>query len=151
MSRPIKVVDILTDRELALNAGATDGLAVGDVMRILPSAPRRITDPETGEVLGEVAQAKAVVRIYEVQERFCLARTFRSRRVNVGGQGLGSAGVFGRMFEAPKYETRVETLRRDASKGSPIDPEDSVVEIGDVAEKVDAEDTNDLPTNTLWR
>lgn len=143
----IRVVDILTDRELALSGGITAGLAEGDILRILPGTPREIRDPDTDEVLGQVAHAKAVVQVYESQEKFCLARTFRTRRVNVGGTG----GAFGNLFSAPQYEHRVETLERDPQKGSPIDPDDVVVEIGDIAEKVDRGEIEDLPTNTLWK
>ena len=152
MTKPIRVVDILTDRELALSGGAEQGLEVGDVLRILPGKPRAVVDPETGDVLGEIVQTKAVVRVYEVQDRFCLARTFRTRQVNVGGGGIGStSAIFGRIFEPPKYEVRVETLRKDPSLGTVIDPSESIVEVGDIAEKVEGEDVNDLPTNTLFR
>jgi len=48
--------------------------------------------------------------------------------------------------------TRPRATRNSArSSGASIDLQDSVVQIGDVAEKVEASDVADLPSNTLWR
>lgn len=146
---PIRVATIFNDRELALNAGSAQGVVAEDVYRILSATPHKIVDPETKEELGEIVHTKAVVRVYEVQERFSLARTFRSRRVNVGGQG-GGLTTFSKMFEPPEYEVRVETLRRNPNVGpQQIKPEQLAVAVGDVAEKVTG-DVNDLPSMTIW-
>ncbi len=146
----VKVVDIINDREIALSGGGIQGLEVDDVLRIVSAKPRVIKDPE-GEVLGEIVQTKAVVRVYDVQPKFALARTFRTREVNVGGQG-GGVLAFGRIFDPPKYETRVETLRRDPTKGAPVtNPDDLVVQIGDLAEKVERSSVDDIPSASIWR
>lgn len=146
----IKVVEVLTDRELAVNAGKADGLVVDDVLRILPSRPRPIVDPDTQELLGEVAHTKALVRVFDVQEKFALARTFRSIRVNVGGSGNMLSPV-SKLFEPPRWETRYETLRKDPKAGAPIQASEAVVAVGDIAEVVDAADVEDLASNTIWR
>ncbi len=146
--QPVRVAAVLNDREIALTAGTNAGLQVGDTLRIIDGSGQQVRDPDTGEVLGEIVATKAVVRVYEAQERFSLARTFRSRRVNVGGAGVGA---FTKLFEAPRYETRVETLRRDPSKGLPLaDPDESLVEVGDIAEKVEGS-VDDIPSSTIWR
>jgi len=144
---PIKVVEILDDRELALNAGTDRGIILGTVLRIVSGSPTKIVDPDTDELLGEVVHTKAVVRVYEVQTRFSLARTFRTRRVNVGGSG----SPFGRIFEPARFENRVETLRRSDSAGKPLSLEESVVSIGDIAEVIESDDVNDIPSTTVWR
>lgn len=145
--RTYRVAEIFNDREIALAGGTADGLNVDDVLRIVSPDAHEIRDPETNEVLGEIVHTKAVVRVYEVKERFALARTFRTRRVNVGGSSAFSG--FGNIFEAPKYETKVETLRRDRTKGSPINEVDSIVSVGDLAEKVDS--FEDIPSFTIWQ
>ena len=146
MTAPMKVVRVITDREVAISGGADAGVSEGDALLIL-GKPVQISDPDTGEILGEVVPTKAVVRAYDVKERFALARTFRSRRVNVGGTGSGS---FAHLFEAPKWETRTETLRRSPEAGDVLSPEESVVEVGDPVEKFEG-DINDVPTSTVWR
>lgn len=144
----LKVARVINDRELAITGGSDAGVQVGDVLMVL-GKPVQILDPGSQEPLGEVATSKAVVRVYEVQERFCLARTFRQKRVNVGGDGLAGAGL-GRFFEPPKYETRTETLRRNPELGLDIDEDEAVVQVGDSVEAFSGE-TDDIPSSTVWR
>lgn len=147
----IRVAEIFNDRELALTGGSTSGVAVDDVFRIFDPSGKEIRDPDTDEVLGEIIRTKAIVRVYEVQDRFALARTYRTRKVNVGGTGGGLA-QFGRIFEAPQWETRVETLRRDPEKGTWGDaPKDSIVAVGDLAEKISDQNIDDIPSYTIWK
>lgn len=148
---PIKVVDIINDRELAVNAGTDRGLEPGTVLKIVTSEPRQIVDPETQEVLGEIVETKAVVRVFEAQSKFALARTFRTRSVNVGGTGIGTVTAMAKVFSPPKYETRIETLKRDTSGGEPLAPEESSVQVGDLVELVDGDDVDDIPSSSLWR
>jgi hypothetical protein len=142
----MKVVRVITDREVAVSGGAEAGLEVGDTLLILGD-PVPITDPDTNEVLGEVVPNKAIVRVYDVKDRFALARTFRSRTVNVGGQGVGSLRQY---FEPPKYETRTETLRRSPAAGDILSPDESIVEVGDRVEKFEG-DVEDVPSSSVWR
>lgn len=145
-----KVAEVFNDRELAITGGTMDGLQVDDVLRVIDPQGKQIRDPDTGEVLGEIVHTKAVVRVYEARERFALARTFRTRRVNVGGTSGGLIG-FGKVFEAPRWETRIETLRRDPDKALwDAPPADSIVSPGDVAEKVDEAGLDDIPSFTIW-
>ncbi|MEH3076184.1 MAG: hypothetical protein PGN11_05825 [Quadrisphaera sp.] len=146
MSVELKVVRLMTDRELAVSGGESAGLKTGDVLLVL-GEPITIEDPDTGEVLGEVVNHKAVVRVYDVKERFALARTFRTRQVNVGGSvGIGLSNI----FEAPKYERRTETLRRAPKAGNEIFAAESVVEVGDRVEVFHG-DVKDVPSLSVWR
>jgi hypothetical protein len=142
----MKVVKLINDREVAVSGGSEAGVEVGDTLLIL-GKPVEITDPDTGETLGEIVPTKAIVQAYDVQDRFALARTFRSRRVNVGGKGVGALGAF---FEAPQWETRTETLRRSPEAGDVLSPEESIVEIGDPVEKFEG-DAKDVPSSTVWK
>jgi hypothetical protein len=142
----MKVVRVMTDREVAVSGGAEAGLEIGDTLLILGD-PMPITDPESDEVLGEVVPNKAIVQVYDVKERFALARTFRSRTVNVGGSGVAGLGKY---FEPPKYETKTETLRRSPAAGDFLSPDESIVEVGDRVEKFEG-DVKDVPSSSVWR
>jgi len=146
MTAPMKVVRVITDREVAISGGAEAGISKGDTLLIL-GKPVEITDPETGEILGEVVRTKAVVRAYDVKERFALARTFRSRMVNVGGL---ATNALANVFEPPKWETRTETLRRSPEAGDVLPAGESIVQVGDSVEKFEG-DANDIPSSTVWR
>ncbi len=143
----MKVVKVITDREVAVSGGAEAGIAIGDTLLIL-GPPIQIKDPDNDEILGEVVTNKAVVRVYDVKDRFALARTFRTRTVNLGG--TGAFNPLGKIFEAPKYETRTETLRRSKEAGDVLSPQESIVEVGDPVEKFKGDD-EDVPSSTVWR
>lgn len=154
-----KVAAINSDRELVINRGSEHGVTSDDCFYI-KGDPMEITDPETGEVLGSIAPTKVVVEVREVAEKFCIATTFRTRKVIVkeavpGNPAMSNAlNPLGRYLQPPtpaQYETRVETLRLDPSKGEPIDFRDSVVSVGDVAQSLLEGESLDPATTTLFR
>lgn len=154
-----KVARVNSDRELIINRGSDDGV-VDETYFYVRGEPLAINDPDTGDVLGEVSPIKIVVRAEEVSEKFCIARTFRSRRVKVreaqpGNQNLGlMMSSWRQQLQPPRpaqYETQVETLRMDPKKGSPISAEESVVRVGDVVESVLPGEDIDPVTTTLFR
>lgn len=125
-----KVAKILNSREVALNIGREQGVASNMVFEILSSDGDAILDPDTGASLGSVNLPKTRVKINRVDEKFSIASTYRSRRVNASGFGL---------FEPPKWETRYETLKSKESFESaaePLDEWDSYVNRGDIAVQV---------------
>lgn len=125
--------------------------------------PEEIIDPDTNEALGEVAHINVVVRADEVAANFCIARTFRTRRIKVsealeGGPLYGSVSAslnpLAKSFQPlrqAQYEVRVETLRLDPKKGQPINPSDSIVKVGDLAESVQPDKDINPVTTTLFR
>lgn len=142
------VAKIVSDREVILNRGYAQGLNPGDYLVVTDPGTQSIVDPETGKELGDFKRVKAVLRISECTENLSLAKTFRTKRVRVGG-GMGIGGM-GDMFAAAKYETKVETLRFDPKEGAPISEEESVISVGDPFEVISEEDAEDTKTVTLW-
>lgn len=154
-----KVARVNSDRELILNRGSRDGVTKGTVFYI-KGEPIEVPDPDTKEIIGVISPIKVVVQVYEVGDGFCIARTFRTRRVQVdagepAGELFGRVGSpLSRMLQPPKppkFETKVETLRADPTEGQYIDESDSVVQVGDIAESVlKGEDINPV-TTTVFR
>ena len=77
-----KVAQVTSDRELIINRGSAHGVTAGTYFYV-KGEPVEVTDPDSGEVLGDVAPIKVVVNVAEVSEKFCIARTFRSHQVKV--------------------------------------------------------------------
>lgn len=123
-----RVARILNLRELAINRGTQDGVTQGMIFDVLDPKFEDITDPETGDVLGSVYRPKVQVRVFAVEERLALARTFKSKRVNLGGTGLGGLA---RAFEPPKWVERHETLKTNESTWQDLDESESIVKTGD--------------------
>jgi hypothetical protein len=143
-----KVARVTSDRELIINRGSEHGVAVGMVFRVKGS-PVDVIDPDTNQSIGTVARVKVVVRVVEVDIKFSIARTFRSSRVNVGGEFVALPSL-SQVLQPPKWETRYETLRKDPDKGEYISGEESVVAVGDIVEEADDDDL-DAAATTLYR
>ena len=123
-----KVARVLNTREVAINKGADDGVEIGMIFKILSPKVSEIEDPDTGELLGSVDLVKTRVKVTIVQERIAVASTYRSHRVNVGGNRLSLTNS---LFEPPKWETRLETLRIDKSSIVELEGSDAIVHTGD--------------------
>lgn len=124
-----KVAKILSSREVALNVGKKHGVELGMLFDILSPKGHLITDPDTGESLGSTELPKVRVRISRVDDKFSVASTYRTMRVNVTGRG----DILG-LFQPPKWENRYETLKVGQSFESgaeDLDEQDSYVSRGD--------------------
>jgi hypothetical protein len=126
-----RVAQILNSRELVLNRGDEDGVMAGMVFEILAPQGEDIRDPVTDEVLGSVERPKVVVRIVQVEPKLAVARTFRSRRRNVGGTDATKSWM--RLFEPPKYVTEYDTLKTSERTWEDLSEEESFVKRGDPA------------------
>ena len=133
LTQPIrgKVARILDRRAVVLNKGSANGVEIGMIFKILSLIDSVITDPDTGEQLGSVGREKTSVRVTEVQLNLAVASTYRSQQVNVGGSGIGVLDTSS-LFAAPKWETRVETLKVDEVAMKELDREEAIVRVGDL-------------------
>ncbi len=145
-----KVAEVVSDREVILNRGAKHGVRAGMYFAILDPSAVGITDPDTGEPLGDIKMVKIVVRAIEVGPKLTLARTFRTRRVNVGGTGALGFGAIARGMQEPEWVEKVEKLTLDRNSPRKIDPKDSVVGRGDPFESALPEEVEDVRSITVW-
>ena len=122
-----KVARVLNDREVALNRGLDHGVSRGMEFDILSRNAQEVRDPDTDELLGSPQRPKVRVRVNLVyNDKMSVAETFRKRRVNVGGKGVGLG-----LFEPPKWEDHYETLRIEDARVDEIGELDSYVSRGD--------------------
>ena len=125
MTEPIrgKVARLLNSREIVINVGSIDGVAVG--MRFDVVGRADIRDPDTNEPLGSVDRPKVSVRITEVKERLSVASTYRETQGPVGGPRLGP---FSRSLMPLMWETNYETLKTEEGTW---EEEEGTVKVGD--------------------
>ena len=142
MSEPIKgkVARLLTERDLVINRGMKDGVRVGMRFKILNSNGQAIRDPDSHEVIGSVEMVKVVVKVVEVQENLCVARTFKTIKTEASGvlAGLATMSVTARLAGlGSPGGTRVETLRSNEKfLDEEISESESYVRTGDLAIQV---------------
>ena len=148
IKNPLKgaVARVINERDLIINLGSSNGVKQRMRFRIMAETTTGITDPETGEELGEFEREKIRVEVSEVHERFSICSTYRT--YTTGGGGLQSL-MTGQLFQ-PK-RTHVETLRARDSDFLPELPEDeSLVKRGDrITQIVDDPQSIDSIEETL--
>ena len=71
-----KVAAVLSARRLVINRGADHGVEHGMRFRVLESV--NITDPDTGERLGELPREVARVEVIDAQPRYAVAHTYET-------------------------------------------------------------------------
>jgi hypothetical protein len=125
-----KIAQVLNSRELALNIGTVHGVRVGMLFDVLDSKYEDIVDPDTGDVLGSLARPKVRIKIISVQPKLSVGSTYKKERVNIGGVGIGSAGL-AQLLSPPEYVTQYETLKTTEKTWEDISEEDSFVKRGD--------------------
>lgn len=155
MTEPIrgKVAQVLNVREIAINKGSSDGVDVGMYFDVMDPKEQNIKDPDTGEVLGSIERTRVRLKIIHVQDKLSVASTYKSERVNLGGDvyinpALG-LGPIARSLMPTKWVTEYETLEKTNGTPEPFDEKDSKVKTGDPVvqvlevDKPEQENTNE--------
>ncbi len=131
------VAGILNDRELVINIGEQAGVKVGMKFKVLDKEVL-VKDPATGEELGTVQREKIRVKVFDVQPKLAMARTYETTQVNIGGIGPDLSIMRG-ILAPPQWVTRVRTLAyKDSGLDyAPLNEESSFVKVGDPIELVE--------------
>lgn len=129
MDTPIeaKVAAIIDDTTLVLNVGYAHGVREG-VLFVIFGEHEAVTDPATGESLGQWESVKARVVATHVQERMCTVRApvIREKPVTDGTRPLSALMIehsLGHYGPRPEEWQRLEVRRNDMSgrpRGQPI-------------------------------
>ncbi|MBN8691325.1 MAG: hypothetical protein J0L72_11150 [Armatimonadetes bacterium] len=127
-----KVAKLINSRELVINRGRADGVTIGMIFKILEPGLETIKDPDSGEVLGAIEREKVQVKVDFVDERLCVAKTFRYSETNIGGRGLGSLQL-SQMFDPPKIVRKYEQLSIVDTEKKALNEATSYVKVGDPA------------------
>ena len=121
-----KVAAILNGRDLVINKGSEDGIIEG--MRfIVIQHDVPIIDPDSGSELGVLTREKIRVRVYEVQPKFSVAKTYETYSAPAPSGDRTGRGV------TPRMVTRERRILTESSnpKTVTIDVTGSTVNIGD--------------------
>jgi hypothetical protein len=133
-----KVAAILNERDLIINRGSDADVKEGMKFKVT-GEEKPITDPDTGEILGNLPLEKIRVKIVEVQTKYSVGKTYQTYVVNIGGNGPDFSSLLRSL--SPRHEvTRVRTLRYDDSIAlAPLDEASSFVKVGDPVIQVEDE------------
>lgn len=72
MTTEARLAQLLTPTTAALNVGSKEGVKMGDDAKLVDRVT--VTDPVTGEQLGEVSVPKLDLEVVQVQDRLCVVK-----------------------------------------------------------------------------
>ena len=137
-TKPIsgKVAKVFSDREVALNIGRNHNVEIGMLFDIMVPGDLEITDPDTGDSLGRIDRVKAKTRVMvsSVEDKFCVARTYRMERVNVGGSD--ALPKLRGDLDLPRWEARVERIKTREIANDGLAESERYVATGDPVQQV---------------
>lgn len=81
MPETFKIVAILDDKTVLINAGERNDIKIGDEFNILEKGPTLIKDPDTGEVLEKVQQYKQRIYVQKVEKKYSICVSKYTRTV----------------------------------------------------------------------
>lgn len=123
-----KVAQVLNSRELVINIGRDNGVALNMRFAVLASRPLEIRDPDSNEVIGEIDREKVRVEVSEVQDSFSICRTYQIRRAAARG-----FSPFGGLLEqwTPAHDVPITLKAEDSALPAPLSEGESYVKRGD--------------------
>lgn len=80
--KEFKVVKILDEYNLIINAGTKHGIKQNDEFQILDKKGSEVIDPDTQEVIGQLDLIKATVNVTELQEKMCICSSKHTVKIN---------------------------------------------------------------------
>ena len=113
-----KVAQILDPRQVVLNVGSSDQVAVGMSFKIINPKGEQIRDPESNQILGSVESTRAFVRVIEVQDRLSVATTSAANPAITPA----TLGPFARVLMPPRWVDQYESLSANLSTVNIGDP-----------------------------
>src|SRR5699024_13033 len=81
-NKEFKIVKILDEYNVVINAGLSHGLKQGDQFQILDKEGSDVIDPDTQEVIGTLDLIKATVEVTELQEKMCICSSRHTIKPN---------------------------------------------------------------------
>ncbi len=117
-----KVIKIIDDTSIVINAGSDDGITTADRFEIFTTG-NEIKDPDTGEVLGTLDTIKETVSVDNLFPKMCICRDIMIIK-----------GLSNYMDSLTKI--KYQTLKVDATQISGGLSDDLTIRIGDKARLV---------------
>jgi hypothetical protein len=127
------VAQVLNARELVINRGRLHGVTRGACFSVLSSDRRLvdIKDPDTKEVLGSITREVLQVKVVDVLDNMCIAKTFDSYTTSDVFSALALASAGKKSSSKTYYQTLKKSREYSSAGYEDLRLEDSAVQIGD--------------------
>lgn len=113
--KTIKIIAIVNDNTVLINAGKRDGLSSGDSLNVLDNHTTKLSDPDTGEVLAEFKQFKQKIYVKEAKDKYSICvgkytRTATNLSTTSNALAARILDTSGIIASSARYETQTETV-----------------------------------------
>src|SRR5699024_2741137 len=81
-NREFKIVKILDEYNVVINAGINQDIKQGDQFQILDKEGSDVIDPDTKEIIGTLDLIKSTVEVTELHEKMCICSSQSSIKMN---------------------------------------------------------------------
>lgn len=119
-----KVIKIISDKQIVLNAGTDKGVNEGDIFQIIDKVGDQVFDPDSGELLGSLDLPKAILRVELVYPRMCICTNNENKSI------LGPAIEFNMTVTKPL------NVNLNQVSGGFNNSKTSPIQIGDLAHSI---------------
>ena len=118
--KPIRgrVAQILDSRQVVLNVGSSQNVAVDMIFKVINPKGEEIRDPDTNRILGSVESPKLLIRVVQVQDHLSVATTSDANPAIVPR----TLGPFARALMPPRWVDQYETFGTDTAQVKIGDP-----------------------------
>lgn len=135
-NKKLRIIKIVNESTIIGNKGSKDGIRADYTFRIIGKDGIKITDPETGEVLGEYSGDKGIVYPSEIYDKFTV---FRSKFIdsvvkhaNPFEAAIRANAGIPKDIKIPAHYEKLDIDLKDVSSLGNQEP----VKIGDFLEKI---------------
>ena len=96
MTSNYKIVKIISEYKVVVNAGSNSFIKEGDILEVYQPG-QEVTDPETGESLGTLDFVKAKLRVVDVFPKMCVCEN----------RDTETSSLFSSFAQSLKYEEKL--------------------------------------------
>ena len=130
-NRDFKIVKILDEYNVVINAGLNNDVKQNDKFQILDKKGSQVVDPDTNEVIGQIDLIKATVEVSDLHEKMCVcaSQTHSYYKDNVLSSIKGIQSITDSMFTAEQERLNVDLTQVTGGKRK----SNAKIQIGDTA------------------
>lgn len=123
MNKVYRVIKIISEYKIVVNAGSTDLIHEGQLFEIFAPG-KEVIDPETGENLGSLDYVKAKLYAQDVFPRMCVCVNQESESVSLFVTNLQSERVLPLRVDSKEISGGFEGIEKKIRIGDLVRPTD---------------------------
>lgn len=120
-----KIVEIIDEHMLIINAGTNEGIQKGDIVKII-AKPKIVKDPDTKQIIEEITMHKKILEVKDVCKRVSICKT-KTVTIAESIRNIGS-------FLSRPIEIEQEAMNIEAGTATKDWPPLKKIQVGDLVE-----------------